>query len=349
MNVNMPTDSAKTGRHTADPAAVRHVVMVLFPATKLLDVTGPLQVFNDARAADGAAGYRVSLVSEQGGLITTDAGVRLETLPLSAMDGAVIDILLVSGGSSALVAAESAGLQDWLTQTLPRASRYGSVCLGAFILAHGGHLDGRRAVTHWSRCEELAARYPGISVEPDAIYTVDGAVWTSAGVTAGIDMALGMIERDLGRVEALRLARSLVLYLKRPGGQSQFSASLERQTGSATGRFDKLDAWIRAHVTADLSVSRLAAQVAMSERSFARSYRAVTGISPARAVEMMRVDAACDLLGRVWQDTGLPSIKQVAADAGFGTEERMRRAFQRQKGVSPSAWQAHFGDGQFPD
>ena len=133
MNVNMPTDSAKTGHHAADPAAVRHVVMVLFPATKLLDVTGPLQVFNDARAADGAAGYRVSLVSEQGGLITTDAGVRLETLPLSAMDGAVIDILLVSGGSSALVAAESAGLQDWLTQTLPRASRYGSVCLGAEV------------------------------------------------------------------------------------------------------------------------------------------------------------------------------------------------------------------------
>lgn len=320
--------------------------MVLFPATKLLDVTGPLQVFNDARAADGSNGYRISLVSEQGGLITTDAGVRLETLPFSAMDDTVIDILLVSGGSSALVAAESAGLQDWLRQTLPRVPRYGSVCLGAFILARGGHLDGRRAVTHWSRCEELGARYPEISVEPDAIYTVDGAVWTSAGVSAGIDMALGMVERDLGRVEALRLARSLVLYLKRPGGQSQFSASLERQTGSATGRFDRLDAWIRAHLTADLSVSRLAAEVAMSERSFARSYRATTGISPARAVEMMRVDAACEMMGREPQGgSERPSIKQVAAGAGFGTEERMRRAFQRQKGVSPSAWQAHFGDG----
>ncbi|MDF1736336.1 MAG: DJ-1/PfpI family protein [Minwuia sp.] len=340
----MPTNSANITDTGMGPVAVRHVVMVLFPATKLLDVTGPLQVFHDAKAADGSDAYRVSLVSEHGGPVTTDTGVRLETRSFSGMADAAIDILLVSGGSSALVAAGSSGLQAWLKEVIPHVARYGSVCLGAFILARGGHLDGRRAVTHWAWCEQLAAQYPQVSVEPDAIYTVDGAVWTSAGVSAGIDMALGMVERDLGRVEALRLARSLVLYLKRPGGQSQFSASLERQTGSATGRFDRLDAWIRAHVTADLSVSRLAAQVAMSERTFARSYRAATGISPARAVEMMRVDLACEMLGGEQQGRDRPSIKQVAADTGFGTEERMRRAFQRQKGIAPSAWQAHFGE-----
>lgn len=336
MNVNMPSNSAKT-----EPNAVGHVVLVLFPATKLLDVTGPLQVFNDARQPDGQSAYRVSLVSETGGPITTDTGVTLDTQPFRAVASQPIDILLVSGGGSALVAARSEGLQAWLGATAPRAGRYGSVCLGAFILARGGLLDGRRVTTHWGWCTQLAAEYPLIAVDPDAIFVVDDRLWTSAGVSTGIDMALGMVEVDLGRTEALRLARSLVLYLKRPGGQSQFSSSLERQVGSETGRFDRLDAWMRQHVTADLSVGSLAAQAAMSERSFARSYRRATGLTPARAVEMMRVDAACEFLGR-----GAASVKQVAADAGFGTEERMRRAFQRQKGIAPSAWQAHFGAGR---
>lgn len=336
MNVNMPSYSAKP-----EPNAVRHVVLVLFPATKLLDVTGPLQVFHDARRPDGHPAYRVSLVSEQGGPITTDTGIMLDTRPFSAMTDQPIDILLVSGGGSALAAADSVGLQTWLGATVPRAGRFGSVCLGAFILARGGLLDGRRVVTHWGWCAQLAAEYPLIRVDPDAIFVVDGKLWTSAGVSAGIDMALGMVEVDLGRAEALRLARSLVLYLKRPGGQSQFSSSLERQVGSETGRFDRLDAWIRQHIASDLSVRSLAAQAAMSERTFARSYRSATGLTPARAVEMMRVDAACEFLGR-----DAASVKQIAADTGFGTEERMRRAFQRQKGISPSAWQAHFGTGR---
>lgn len=333
MNVNMPSISAK-----AEPNIARHVVLVLFPATKLLDVTGPLQVFNDARQPDGQPAYRVSLVSETGGPITTDTGIALDTQPLGAMTEQRIDILLVSGGGSALPAAGSTGLLAWLGATVPRAGRYGSVCLGAFILARGGLLDGRRVATHWGWCAQLGDEYPLVDVDADAIFVVDGKLWTSAGVSAGIDMALGMVEVDLGRAEALRLARSLVLYLKRPGGQSQFSSSLERQSSSESGRFDKLDAWIRQNVSRDLSVQSLAVQSAMSERTFARSYRSATGLPPARAVEIMRVEAACEFLGRDGS-----SVKQIAADAGFGTEERMRRAFQRQKGISPSGWQAHFG------
>ncbi|MDF1721581.1 MAG: DJ-1/PfpI family protein [Minwuia sp.] len=331
----MPTNSAKNP--TRPP---RHVVLVLFPATKLLDVTGPMQVFNDARDADGSAAYRITLVSEHGGIVATDTGLGLATRPLSAMAAEGIDILLVSGGGSALAAAGSGGLQTWLAGTAPRASRYGSICLGAFILARGGLLNGHRVATHWGWCDHLADAYPEIEVDPDAIFVVDGRLWTSAGVSAGIDMALGMVEVDLGRSEALRLARALVLYLKRPGGQSQFSSSLERQSDSETGRFDQLDAWIRQNITADLSVQDLAAKAAMSERTFARSYRSATGLTPARAVEIMRVEAACAFLGR-----NTASVKQIAVDAGFGTEERMRRAFQRQKGISPSGWQAHFGRG----
>ncbi len=338
----MPSNSA----NGATPAALidrRHLVLVLFPGTKLLDVTGPLQVFHDARSPDDTAAYRVSLVSEPGGTIITDTGVGLDTLPLTAMTDERIDILLVSGGSSALEAAESNGLLAWLAETAPRAARLGSVCMGAFILARGGLLSGRRAVTHWAWCAALAAQYPDVSVEPDAIYVVDNTLWTSAGVSAGIDMALGMVELDLGRSEALRLARSLVLYLKRPGGQSQFSASLERQTSSENGRFDTLDAWIRQNVASDLSVRRLAEHAAMSERTFARRYRQVTGLTPASAVEMIRVDVACDLLSHERR-----AIKQVALAAGFGTEEKMRRAFQRRKGISPAGWRTHFGGGTGP-
>ena len=210
-----------------------------------------------------------------------------------------------------------------------------SVCTGAFLLAAAGLLDERRAVTHWTRCAELATRFPSVHVEPDPIFIRDGDVWTSAGVTAGIDLSLALVEDDLGRALALDVARQLVVFLKRPGGQAQFSAALSLQKSGE--RFGELHAWIAENLAADLSVGVLAARVGMSERSFVRHYRAQTGTTPARSIEHMRLEAARRLLG----DTALP-VKRVAARCGFGTEETMRRGFLRSLGVSPQAYRERF-------
>ena len=317
-NDNMPSDSAT-------------IAFFLFPGTKLLDVTGPLQVFADARP-----GYRVALTSASGGRIVTDTGLALETMPLAA--AGPIDTLIVSGGEAALGAAADPALLATLARAVQGVRRLASVCVGAFILAAGGWLSGRRAVTHWEYCDRLAAGWPEVRVEPDAIFTEDRGVWTSAGVTAGIDMALAMVEQDRGRAEALRLARDMVLYLKRPGGQRQFSQPLRQQMAARDGRFEGLTGWIADHLAADLSVPALAARAGMSERSFARIFRQVTGLPPARYVEEARVEAAAQALAR-----GEVTRKQAVAAFGFGQEERMRRAFHRCKGVAPSAWQERFG------
>ncbi|MGQ7840931.1 GlxA family transcriptional regulator, partial [Burkholderia pseudomallei] len=213
--------------------------------------------------------------------------------------------------------------------------RIASVCSGAFVLAAAGLLGGRRVVTHWSRCDELAQRYPDVRVEPDPIFIRDGNVWTSAGVTAGIDLALALVEDDLGRALALDVARYLVVFLKRPGGQAQFSAALSLQHEG--GCFDELHAWAAANLGADLSVAALAARAGMSERSFMRRYREATGRTPARAIEQMRVEAARNLLA----DAPLP-IKRIAARCGFGSEETMRRSFLRMLGVAPQAYRERF-------
>lgn len=332
----MPLKTAKQKPPTTQPLKV---VFVLFPDTKLLDVTGPVQVFTDARRTDDQPAYDVTLVSECGGLIRTDAGISLETqpLPVTSDTRPGPDILLVSGGRSAFDAAQSPTLRQWLQREAPKAGRVGSICLGAFILAESGLLTGCDAVTHWAYCRQLADEYPDISVHTDPIFVRNDRVWTSAGVSAGIDMALAMVEEDLGHDEAMRLSRMLVLHLKRPGGQAQFSAELRRQTESENGRFDDLHGWIRDNPAADLSVAALSRYAGMSERTFARQYKADTGTSPAQAVEVFRVEAASALL-----ETGQHPLKRVAAEAGFGAEERMRRAFQKHRGISPSAYQDRF-------
>ncbi len=315
---------------------VRTVAIVLFDCTKLIDVTGPLQVFNDARTASGSRAYSIALVSEFGGPVATDTGVALDTRPFS--DCTAPDTLLVSGGQSALEAANSEGLQAFLAAMAGQCRRLGSICLGAFILARGGHLDGRRATTHWEDCAQLQQDFPDIDVREDSIYEQDRGIWTSAGVTAGIDMALAMVEEDLGRSEALRLARSLVLYVKRTGGQRQFSAALHQQMTSRGDRFDALVAEIRADLAADFSVPRLADMARMSERSFSRLFTQEVGASPAQFVEELRVDAACEALQR-----GDVPVSQAPFLFGFGNAERMRRAFQRRKGIAPSDYAARFG------
>ncbi|HEV7323079.1 MAG TPA: helix-turn-helix domain-containing protein [Ensifer sp.] len=328
----MPSFYAKPEEKT------RTVAIVLFDRTKLIDVTGPLQVFNDARMPCGQPAYAIQLLSETGGLVVTDTGVALDTLPFSHAVSAPPDTLLVSGGQSALQAASSQALLAFLADMAGTCRRLGSICLGAFILARGGHLDGRRATTHWEDCAQFRDAFPAIDVREDSIYEQDRGVWTSAGVTAGIDMALAMVEEDLGRNEALRLARSLVLYVKRTGGQRQFSAALDQQIRSSSDRFDALVTEIRANLAADLSVPRLADMARMSERNFSRLFTETMGASPAQFIEELRVDAACDALQR-----GDVSVAQAPFLFGFGNPERLRRAFQRRKGISPSDYEARFG------
>jgi transcriptional regulator GlxA family with amidase domain len=316
----------------------RKVVFALHVDAKLLDVTGPLQVFNDARFLDNSPAYEVILASVNGGPISTDTCMAIESQRLDDVLTDEIDTLLIVGGDPALIPAETASLRASLQRHVERPRRLGSICLAAFILAELGVLDGREASTHWGVCEQLQREYPSITVKPDAIFVKSGRVWTSAGVSAGIDMALAMVEEDIGHAAALSVARLLVLFLKRSGGQSQFSVELRRQIDDARGRFENLHHWIRQNLAQNLSVETLASVANMSPRNFARVYRQETGASPAHAVEKLRVDAARRLL-----EATFDSIQSIANDVGFGDDERMRRAFQKVHGMSPLDYRTRFG------
>jgi transcriptional regulator GlxA family with amidase domain len=319
------------------PDKPRRVEIVAFPSVQLLDVAGPSQVFaaaNERLAEQGLpAGYTVYVVAPASQVLTT-AGLTFATEPLPT--GAEVDTLLVAGGQGVMGASADPAFVRWVRQRSSDARRTASVCTGAFMLGAAGLLDGRRAVTHWRHCGELERRYPLAAVEPDPIFIRDGKIWTSAGVTAGIDLALALVEEDVGRAVALAVARQLVVFLKRPGGQAQFSAALTLQS-SESGRFADLHAWIEDHLAEDLSLSRLATQAGMSERSFGRRYREETGLTPGRAVEKLRVEAARRLL----LETKLP-MKRIATRCGLGAEETMRRAFLRSQGVGPKEYRDRF-------
>lgn len=317
-----------------------HVVMPAFDGMQMLDVTGPLDCFAEAGRLAGEAGrpgYRLSLISENGGMVRTSAGIGLETIAGSALDMTGVDTLLVPGGSPPFDYARD----PFLTGLVLRAAedgqcRLGAVCTGAFLLAATGVLDGRRAVTHWRFCDALQRDYPDIRVEADAIHVRDGGVWTSAGVTAGIDLALAMIEADHGRDLAARVARNFVVYLKRSGGQSQFSSLLESQMRSGHRGFDELNQWIAENLGQDLGVEMLASRCAMSPRHFARAYKAHTGLTPGKFIEKLRVESA---RRAIEEDAG--PLAWIAREYGFGYEERMRRSFQRLLNVTPSEYRDH--------
>ncbi|WP_096482811.1 GlxA family transcriptional regulator [Methylorubrum populi] len=319
----------------------RLVELLAFSEVQMLDVAGPLQVFasanEEARRAGVEPPYRLRVISRDGGAIASSAGLALATEPLSATSEEV-DTLIVAGGPGVDRAAEDGGTVDWLRRRASRARRVASVCTGAFLLAASGVLDGRRAVTHWSYCEAFSRRFPAVRVEPDPIFLRDGPVWTSAGVTAGIDLALALVEEDLGRETALAVARYLVVFLKRPGGQAQFSAALSLQMRG--DRFEALHRWMRSNLAADLSLSALAAEAGMSERSFSRRYLEETGLTPARAVERLRVEGA----GQMLIETDDP-VKRIARRCGFGSEETMRRSFLRQLSTTPQDYRSRFGAG----
>jgi transcriptional regulator GlxA family with amidase domain len=319
---------------------MRRVLIVAFPDFQLLDVTGPWEVFGRTTrwlAEHGlAGGYALDLVASRGGHVTSSSGLSLAvTRPLDAARGP-LDTLVVAGGAGTERALADPELIAFVRGTARRARRTASVCSGAFLLAEAGLLDGRRATTHWGACARLAARYPKVTVDPDPIFVRDGRIWTSAGVTAGMDLALALVEQDHGRDVALGVARELVLFLKRPGGQAQFSAQLRAQLAEREPLRD-LQAWMADHPAEDLSVEALAKRVAMSPRHFARVFKQETGATPARAALAARVEAARRRL-----EDGDDGLEGVAATCGFGSAEVMRRAFLRTLRVGPAVYRRRF-------
>jgi transcriptional regulator GlxA family with amidase domain len=340
------------------PSPPRNVVILVYPGVQSLDVTGPLEVFSGAqllleaghrRVAPGgrplaeakhdavtARGYSTTVVSSDGAAVATSSGLTI--IPHADLHHAParIDTLLVAGGAGAEQACADPALIEWIADRAPTARRVASVCTGAFLLASAGLLDGRRATTHWSAAAELARRHPQVRVDPEPIFVRDGRVWTSAGVTAGMDLALAMVEEDLDRDAALTIARHLVLFLRRPGNQSQFSATLATHAPARPG-LREVQRYAVEHLAADLTVEALAQLAHMSSRHFARSFRAEVGLTPARYVERLRLEAA----RRRLEESEEP-VAAVALECGFGTAETMRRAFLRALAVGPAEYRRRF-------
>ncbi|MCP3822706.1 GlxA family transcriptional regulator [Streptomyces sp. A3M-1-3] len=323
----------------------RSVVIVAFPGVELLDVTGPAEVFSVASrlAGTGRPGYRVEVATAEGGAVRTSSGVRLVADRLLAELDGQLDTVLVSGaiellgyGGAVVEPVIDAEVVDWLRSVAPRARRIGSVCAGAHLLAEAGLLDGRPATTHWLTAGRLASRYPRVAVDPDPIFIRTGQVWTCAGVTSGMDMALAMVAEDHGQELALATARMMVMYLKRPGGQSQFSVPLSLQT-PAGDQIDALRLWIGEHLADDLSIEALAEQLHLSARHFSRLFRQRTGSTPAAYIEAVRVEAARRLL----EDTE-QSLPEVAAASGLGSVETLHRAFRRRLVTTPAEYRRRF-------
>jgi transcriptional regulator GlxA family with amidase domain len=308
---------------------VPDVVIVVYDGVQSVDVAGPAEVF-------AAAGHHLHTVSTTGAPVRSMSGLTLVPDGDLASAAGQIDTLVVAGGDGTVGALADRVLIDWLATAATRSRRVTSVCSGAFLLAEAGLLVGRRATTHWSVCDTLARLHPDVTVEAEPIYVRDGNVWTSAGVTAGMDLALALVEDDHGRDAALAIARRFVLFLRRPGTQAQFSAQLSAQTAERDA-LRQLQAHIADHPGDDLSVEALASRAGMSVRNFARSFRAEVGATPARYVESVRVEAARRLLEET--DAGVDTI---ATACGFGTAETMRRSFLRALKVPPAEYRRRF-------
>lgn len=315
-----------------------HLIEILaFDEAQLLDIAGPLQVFASANEQLELAGrapfYRLRPIARSR-RVTTSSGLQLRLGTLTERNPPV-DTLIVSGGRGVHTARRDQRLLPWIKRRAAVAKRIVSICSGAYLLGEAGVLDGRRATTHWAECRNLARAFPKARVEANAIFIQDGPVWTSGGVTAGIDLALALVAADCGQLIAHAVARDLVVFIRRSGDQAQFSELLALQHQSSD--FDELHAWIAGHLGGDLSTPVLASRARMSERTFQRRYREQVGVTPARAVERMRIETARQLL----TGTERP-IKQIAKACGYGTEETMRRSFQRQLHTTPQDYRRHF-------
>jgi transcriptional regulator GlxA family with amidase domain len=315
--------------------------MAAYAGAETIDVVGPLEVFSAASRILEASGsrapaYRVEIAAEIPGPLAMASGIQIvATRSFKGLRGP-IDTLIVPGGGGVSIAVRDSRYVSWVQKTSAGARRTASVCTGARVLGAAGLLRGKRATTHWGYCDQLARSHPDTIVEPDSIFVRDGNIWTSAGVTAGMDLALALVEDDNGRELALMTARMMVIFLKRPGGQSQFSAQLASQMAERKPLRD-LQAWIVEHPGEDLRIELLAKRVAMSPRNFARAFAREVGMTPARFVEQARIGAA---RRRLEDTTG--GVDEIAAATGFGTAETMRRAFLRGLSINPSAYRARF-------
>nr|WP_307722155.1 GlxA family transcriptional regulator [Duganella callida] len=319
----------------------RLVLFLAFPGMCMLDLAGPQTVFWSAcrwLGERGLPGYDRRTVSLAGGPVQTLEGVPMHTLPLSDFDPTQVDTIIVPGSPWIEQAiAQSQELMEWLRAAAGQARRTASVCSGAFMLAQAGLLNGKRAATHWGMSDRLVELHPTIEIDRDAIFVRQGNIWTSAGVTAGIDLSLAMVEMDYGRQIALEVARELVVFVKRPGGQAQFSSLLRAQIKGGEG-FDELHLWLTANLASDkLTVEVMAQKANMSPRNFARVYKEKTGRTPAKAVELFRLEAARRML-----EESERQLDQIAVLCGLGDENRMRVTFQRNLGVSPSEYRQRF-------
>ena len=305
----------------------RRIGFLIFPDFQILDATGPLAAFEMAsRYAPGS--YELRVIAADAGAVRSSCGAAVIAEPLRG--AARLDTLIVAGGIGTATAMADKRVQRFVRAAAGKCRRTASVCSGAYVLAACGLLDGRRCTTHWNRSPDFQKRFPAARLEPDRIFVRDGTIWTSAGITAGIDLSLALIAEDHGDAVAKQCAQQLVVYHRRPGGQSQFSALLEVERPD--GRFGALVGWMREQLHTDLGVERLAAQAAMSPRNFARAFLAETGMTPARAVERLRVECA-----RARIEDGAEPIDRIAIATGFNDPERMRRAFLRAFGQPPQA------------
>ena len=320
------------------------VSLLTYPDAQVLDVTGPLEVFSRSARVLRDEGrvrglcYEVEILAKEAGPVRMSSGLEL-VASRAFRDADDIDTLLLGGGIGVDDAIADPEILDWVRETASRVQRVASICTGAVILAEVGLLDGKEATTHWSWCDRMARAYPDVSVLPDALYVRSGKIYTSAGVTAGMDLALALVEEDWGRDVALATARELVMFLKRPGGQSQFSSHLAAQESDRVQIRD-LQRWILDHLDGDLRVERLADQIHMSPRNFARVFTRETGGTPAKFVETARLEEA----RRRLEESDLP-VDAIARRCGFGTAETMRRTFQRRLGVVPRDYRVRFKAG----
>src|SRR2546422_11075760 len=330
-------------RRSERPGEPLRVALFAYPDVQALDLSGPLEMF--ARATrllrdEGRThpGYSLAVIGTRAGPITASSGFRfLPDTTFGALRGS-IDTLLVLGGRGVEALLDDQAVLGWLRRSAGRVRRLGSVCTGTFLLAEAGLLDGRAVTTHWSRAAELARRYPRVRVEQDRIWVRDGNVYSSAGGSAGMDLALALIEEDLGAEVALAVARAMVMYLRRPGDQSQYSAPLRLQVAEPPS-VRELVAWAAEHPAADLSVPALARRVGKSPRHLTRVFRKELGVAPAEAVEQLRLEAA----RRALQQSGA-GLEEVAARCGFGSAEVLRRAFLRSLHITPSAYRARLSE-----
>ena len=322
---------------------IRSIGIVTFPGAEVLDITGPYEVFAFANMILQKEGitqedaYTIVVLAEQPGPVVTMTGLQIIANQSFSQIDISFDTLLIPGGDPKVLLANRL-VVELIKDMEPKVRRLVSVCTGAFLLAESGLLDGCRATTHWNYCTEFTEKYPQVNLEPDRIFIKEGNILTSGGITSGIDLALAMVEEDWGQKLALAVAQFLVVYLKRPGGQSQFSSYLTREASKHSGLRD-LQSWIMQNPEEDLRVDALAERMTMSSRNFSRLFLSETGMTPAKFVEMSRIDAARNLL-----ELTKFSIENIADSSGFKDSENMRRAFLRQLGVNPREYRKRFGN-----